>query len=618
MAPLARRLSSLHAELSQLDAGDVATYIPELGRADPHSFGLAIVTANADSYEAGDSREEFSIQSVSKPFVYAMALMDRGLDAVVDRVGIEPTGDPFNAVTLSEATGRPLNPMVNAGAILTSSLVAGDSVAERRERIVSGLSAFAGRRLSVDPHVMASEFGTSNRNRAISYLMRGSGALELDVEEALEGYIAQCSVLVTALDLATMSATLAAGGRNPITGDQVVPDHLIAPVLSIMATCGMYDGAGAWLYRVGLPAKSGVSGGVITALPNQLGVAAWSPLLDEHGNSVRGVRAMEALSTDLALHVFSPTGPASTPIRRRTNSSVLRSRAGRSVAERARLEELGARIQIVEMGGAIGILAAQAVVDDLLRAEQGGPLGWIVLDARGIGYLHPGALRILNEVLISISERGIVVQVVDRPAHCSGSNEPRWACDARPRLDAVLQGCEDALLASAPEAHEGTDGETALDRCEVLEDLAPEQLAKLQLLMRGLSVPAGAVLADEGEPIKGILWVLRGELNIFAMVNGRQTRLQGVGPGCISGEMSLVDGQDRDRQAVAVDATTIMVLDQSLMASLVLEEPEIAISMLGSLARILVARQRRSQEIVASLTTTSNPDKGTNAIAGNG
>jgi glutaminase len=296
-------LDALNNELRDTEGGEVDDSIPELAKADPALFGIATVTRDGDIRSAGDSRIPFSLQSAVKPFVYALALMDKG-DDILDAVGTEPTGQAFDAIVFESETGRPPNPMVNAGALLTASLVDGRSAEERIERIMSGLSKIAGRDLVVDENVAKSEHLLGDRNRALGYLMRSAGTLHVDVDDAIHVYARACSVLVDTELLAMMGATLAFGGRNPVTGVQALSHEVVTETLSVMATCGMYDGSGRWLRRVGLPAKSGVSGGLVAVAPGRVGIGVYSPPLDEEGNSVRGVLASERLSDDLELHVL--------------------------------------------------------------------------------------------------------------------------------------------------------------------------------------------------------------------------------------------------------------------------------------------------------------------------
>ena len=299
-------------------SGATADYIPELASADPDRLAAALCTVDGVVYVAGDADEQFTIQSISKPFAYALALADRGLDAITAKVGVEPSGDAFNSISLEVETGRPRNPMINAGAIATHGLTGdpGMSAQQRTERVVAGLSAFAGRDLEIDEEVFSSELGTAHRNLALAHMLRSYGIIEENPVDVVEGYVRQCSLLVTVRDLAVMAATLANGGRQPATGVQIITPRVARQVLSVMTTCGMYDAAGDWVTSVGIPAKSGVAGGLIGALPGQVGVATFSPRLDVHGNSVRGVRLFERLSDDMGMHLMEIPAPGQAVLRK--------------------------------------------------------------------------------------------------------------------------------------------------------------------------------------------------------------------------------------------------------------------------------------------------------------
>lgn len=299
-------LDALGGDLS----GEVADYIPELAAADPDQLGIAITTVLGRTYAAGDADVEFSIQSISKPFAYAAALMDRGTRRVLEAVGVEPSGEAFNELSLEQDTRRPKNPMINAGAITVHSLLVGEdaSTDERVERVRELFSRLAGRELRIDEAVSASELGTAHRNLALAHMLRSYGVLTGDVPSIVEGYIRQCSILVTVRDLSVMAATLAAGGIQPVTGEQVIDPATARQVMAVMAAAGMYDGAGDWLVRVGIPAKSGVAGGMVGVLPDLVGVGTFSPRLDPQGNSHRGGRLFERLSEDMGMHLFAANG----------------------------------------------------------------------------------------------------------------------------------------------------------------------------------------------------------------------------------------------------------------------------------------------------------------------
>src|SRR5215831_13963787 len=297
-SPIQMYIDRLHEEYAGLDAGEVATYIPELAKADPAWFGICLATTDGCVYEAGDTRQPFTIQSISKPITYGLALEDRSPGPVLEKVGVEPSGEAFNSISLAPGTGAPLNPMINAGAIATASLVAGHSEEDRLQRLLAVFSLYAGRALSIDDRVYESERATGHRNRAIGHLLRSFGIITDDPQAALDLYFRQCSIAVDCRDLSLMAATLANGGVNPRTGERAVRHDLVERILSIMATCGMYDFAGEWVYAVGLPAKSGVGGGILAVLPGQLGIGVFSPRLDEHGNSYRGLKICEALARE--------------------------------------------------------------------------------------------------------------------------------------------------------------------------------------------------------------------------------------------------------------------------------------------------------------------------------
>lgn len=304
ISPFRMTLQSLHEDLKPIVEGVVADYIPELAKADPEWFGISIVTADGRSFQVGESQQHFSIQSISKPFVFGKALEDHGRDVVLNRVGVEPTGEAFNSIVLDEDSNRPFNPMVNAGAIATTDLIQGTDYPDRVGRMIDLFSKYIGRDVHIDNQVFMSERTTGHRNRAIGYLMRNFEMVNKDFEESLELYFQQCSILVNAHDLAVMGATLANSGVNPLTNQRAISAEYVKDVLSIMLTCGMYDYAGEWAYRVGLPAKSGVAGGIVAVVPGRLGIGIYSPRLDPKGNSVRGIKVCERLSNQFALHAF--------------------------------------------------------------------------------------------------------------------------------------------------------------------------------------------------------------------------------------------------------------------------------------------------------------------------
>jgi glutaminase len=286
-------------------SGAVADYIPALSEADPAAFGICLANTRGETFALGDAEQPFSIQSVSKPFAFALVCDALGAEEAARRLGVDATGLPFNSIMAVELRAdRTTNPMVNSGAIATTSLIPGATAQERWQHVREGLSRFAGRVLGFDERVYLSEAATNQRNAGLAHLLRGYGRLFCDPDEATDVYTRQCSLLVTARDLAVMGATLASGGVNPVTGEQVVSPDTCRRVLAVMATCGLYERSGQWLFDVGLPGKSGVSGGIVTVSPGKGAVATWSPPLDAAGNSVRGQLVTRFLSERLGLNLF--------------------------------------------------------------------------------------------------------------------------------------------------------------------------------------------------------------------------------------------------------------------------------------------------------------------------
>ncbi|MDF5753683.1 glutaminase A [Spongiactinospora sp. TRM90649] len=289
-----------------VSGGRVVTYVPALAEVDPGLLGVAVATVDGGHvFEAGDADVPVALMSAAKPFVYALALADRGLGGMREHVDVEPSGGRFDAAGTMPGSGLPYNPMTNMGAIVTTSLVAGDNPDARRERAVDCLGRFAGRPLTPDPEILNSQRRAGDRNRALAYFAASTGAMGADPAEALDRYFAQCAVRAGTRDLAIMAATLAGRGVNPLTGDVVTQPWVARTVLSVMATCGMYDAAGGWMAEVGMAAKSSVSGVILASVPGRLGLAVFSPPIDEHGNSVRGVEICRHLSRRLNLHLFA-------------------------------------------------------------------------------------------------------------------------------------------------------------------------------------------------------------------------------------------------------------------------------------------------------------------------
>jgi glutaminase len=296
-------LEETYNAFRDIQAGEVASYIPELAKANAKHFAIALMTVDGQLFSVGDAQQAFTIQSMSKPFTYGMALEDWGRVEIFKKVAVEPVGISFNSINL-DSKGRPPNPMLNAGAIALADMIKGASLPEKINRLLAMMRRYMGHDVHLDASVFTSERQTGFRNIAIANLLRSGKIIEGEIEEALDFYFQQCSLLVTCNDLAGMAAALANNGLHPKTGERVLKEENVSDVLSVMYTCGMYDSSGEWAYNVGIPAKSGVSGGIFGVVPKRMGIAVFSPPLNEQGHSERGLKVFEALSEKLCLHIF--------------------------------------------------------------------------------------------------------------------------------------------------------------------------------------------------------------------------------------------------------------------------------------------------------------------------
>lgn len=307
-AQIAAAVAHAHDATVAMSGGENASYIPYLASVDSSLFGVAAVTVDGEVFESGDSRCEFAIESISKVVTMALAMEQRGADEFHRKVGADPTGMPFNSIMALELhNDLPLSPLVNAGAMSSTSLVAATDKEDRWRQILESQSRFAGRPLSLSEEVNESEQSTNFHNRAIAWLLYSGGAMYSDPMEACEVYTRQCSTLITTVDLATMGATLASWGTNPITGERVVTAENVPHLLAEMTMEGLYTTSGDWAYTVGLPGKSGVGGGILAVAPGKLALAAFSPPLDEAGNSVRGQAAVADAARALGLNLYAPS-----------------------------------------------------------------------------------------------------------------------------------------------------------------------------------------------------------------------------------------------------------------------------------------------------------------------
>jgi len=605
--PLHSYLEQLHQHFSKSNEGEVASYIPELSKADPEDFGIVLVTTDGEIYDVGQAETEFTIQSISKAFVYATALADIGREAVLKKVYVEPTGDAFNSISLHPVTGAPLNPMINAGAIATTGLVSGATPQDQWQRIIDSLSAFAGRPLSVDRSVYQSESDSGFRNRAIGWMLRNFDIIEQNPTQNVENYFRQCSILVNCRDLGVMGATLANGGINPLSGQRVLPADLVGPTLSVMSTCGMYNYAGSWLFEVGIPAKSGVGGGIVAVLPGRFAVATYSPRLDDKGNSVRGIEVCKALSKDLELHMMGTLRNASQVISREYSGAEAASNRMRSIAARKYLADHGAHIRVFALQGDIALDGAERISRRLVNDAT---LTHVVLDMHRVTLVsHPAAKLILGCVQhlrqrggdLTFSRIGNEDNDIENTLRQALSDR-KMELHVFPDNDRAMEWCENLILNAC-----GNFGESetipTLEDFELFSGLAASDRADLAPLLKKSTHVAGVDIVKAGESNDDrIFMVLSGEVSVLVELNQGQTqRLATLGSGMIFGEMVMLGQTTRTATIQADTDVNCWVLHASDLERLASSRPLLKIAILNNLAMLLADKLRKVNGLVATL-----------------
>jgi glutaminase len=594
-SPVRRYLERVHEDLASIDDGLVASYIPELLKADPAWFGIAVATTDGAVYEVGDTRIPFTIQSISKPLVYGLALMDHGKDAVLGKIGVEPTGDAFNSISLEPGTGRPFNPMINAGAITAASLVAGRSHQDRYERVLALFSMYAGRGLDLDEGVYLSEKETGHRNRAIGHMLRNFDIIGEDPGPALDLYFRQCSIRVDCRDLAVMAATLAAGGTNPVTREPVVSPAIVRDLLSVMTTCGMYDYAGEWVYRVGMPAKSGVGGGILAVLPGRLGIGIFSPRLDARGNSTRGVLACERLSQDWGLHFLTPPRAAIATVRAEYTLQSVRSKRRRRTTQLEVLGKEGHRVRIIELHGDIDFAAAETIIRRLLGDRE--PSAFVILDFKRVRGMDTAAMRLLVDLVRTLSNDGTRavftgvagVHAFVRYAEEQLGSENTSGIRTFAQLEPGMEWCENALLeqASATRFH---DKPCELSEHQLCRGMTPEQLSKLEAYCERASFARGKTVVRKGDDADRLFFVMMGECSAtLDLGNGQQKRLSTISQGMGFGEVGVLSGGQRGADVHADRPLECLVLTRDAFDRMGREDTALQNALLRGLLRVSTA-----------------------------
>ncbi|CAM2748486.1 glutaminase A [Skermania piniformis] len=594
--PVIDILNDVYEQCRPDTAGAVADYIPELSRVDPDSFGICLATTDGFVYEIGNVGTEFTIQSISKPFTYGLALADRGVAAVAARIDVEPSGEPFNEISLDPDTERPRNPMINAGAIAAAGLVVGDSAEHRFERVRQCYSRYAGRQLAVDEAVYSSEAVTGHRNRAIGHMLRSFGVVD-DADAAVDLYFRQCSLIVTGRDLAAMAVTLANNGRHPLTGELALAPELVERVLSVMTTCGMYDAAGAWVTSVGLPAKSGVGGGVLAVLPGQLGIAVHSPRLDEHGNSVRGVQACGELSRRLELHFLHVPRAARSSIRSSYTVVDAPSRQRRSPAEVEVLQRYGNRARTYDLHGDLLFAGAETAVRAI--SAQAGELDVVVVNATRVDEVSTVAVDLfaaLSRELTRLGRRSALVDPDgafgdtgrgDTMLGDTASFDESAPAGERPvfvSADAAARWCEEILLDRYC-ADGRTPASVTLAQHPLVQAIPAAHRAGFVAEFELRSAAADDVLVRRGDRRAGLVLILQGKVGLTLPTDaGAGYPMTTLPAGTSFGELALLTDGAAFGDVRAETEVRLAVLPADRFELIAAATPAVALALVRRLA----------------------------------
>jgi glutaminase len=600
-SPVNQILRTVHERYASLREGNVADYIPELTKANPDWFGICIATRDGHLYEVGDTRQKFTIQSISKAISYGLALEDRGEEHVLSRIGVEPSGDAFNAISLKPGSGAPFNPMINAGAIAVCGQINKTDTETRIQRITEYLSRCAGSQLGIDEEVYRSESATGHRNRAIGWMLRNFGIIDEDPREIVETYFQQCSLLVTCADLAVMGATLANQGVNPLTGERAIAHEYVDNILGVMASCGMYDWSGEWIYRVGLPAKSGVGGGILAVLPGQLGIGVFSPPLDAQGNSVRSIRVCMDLARDLALHLFNPSAVTPPALRRGYNATQVNSRRRLPAAAQRTLRRYGERIRVMELQGALLFSTFEPVIRELVR--QAPYCQHVILNFSYVASIDEVCLRMLRDISKQLADYGV------RLVFCHAARLSKLLIAAGfeadvifPNEDAALESCENAVLASVMQDHRMEPEHVTLAECAIFADCDEAELKLLDERMGSITHAAGETVIHTGARADELFVLVSGSVEVRLRLDGnRSQRLDVFSAGMSFGELAFLDGSPRSADIVAAAPVKCRVIDRPFFEEIGSQYPSLKAKILNQISLQLCERLRQANIEISAL-----------------
>ena len=591
-------LEELYIEFREKENnGALANYIPELAKVDASKLGIVLTTVDGYQYCFGDTTTFFTLQSVSKPFVYGMAIQEYGISKVLEKISVEPSGDAFNSISLYPESGRPYNPMINAGAIAATNMVWQLFREKTLERILETFGHYAGSPLSLDEDVHRSESLTGHRNRAIANLLRNFNILQSEVDEPLDMYFKQCSIKVDCRQLSVMGATLANNGINPLTGAKALEAKFIPHVLSVMASCGMYDYSGEWIYNVGLPAKSGVGGAVLAVLPGQLSIAVYSPRLDYKGNSVFGVDICKRIAETFSLHLYKTPRQLKQAVRRQLTLKTARSKHKRDLIAESMLEQHGTQAHIMELQGELSFATCE-----LFMRRIPEDCTTLILSLNKCITMDDGALNLLLKLNSAFSESGksLFVTEYEHLDLFATVKDEKYAFLNFRDLDDAIFFAETAVLER--HGYSWKQEPVRLDDQQLLKGLTKLELDELKKYLQHEEHQPNDVIIQKGSSATHLFFLESGQVSIQDTTEDQRTfTLAIINPGNSFGEMALLDKQKRSANVVAQTDVSCYTMQFELLDG---EEELSGIKMkiLTNLGASLSSRLRTANKELASFT----------------
>lgn len=593
-----RMLAELYEEFrAKENHGALANYIPELTKVNPKNFGIVLTTIDGYQYFYGDANIEFTIQSVSKPFIYGMAIQEYGVNKVLEKISVEPSGDAFNSISLYPESGRPFNPMINAGAITATDMIWQRYQAESFDRILKTFSIYAGSSLTIDEAIYYSESTTGHRNRAIAHLLRNFNILQTDVEAPLDVYFKQCSIKVNCRQLSIMGATLASNGINPITGKKALKPKYIPNVLSVMASCGMYDYSGEWIYNVGLPAKSGVGGAVLAVLPGQLSIAVYSPLLDKKGNSVLGVDFCKTIAERFSLHLYKTPRQIKHVLRRQLTLRTARSKHKRDAVAENLFEQFGGSVHLMELQGDLCFATCELFMRKISNECQ-----TLILNMHRCTTMDDGALSLVTRLDEEFKKSGKALYVTDYNHLDVLSSVSQKHPDFLRfnELDDAMFYLENAILEA--NGYKPKQEPVQLIDQQLLNGLTQEEVNELMKYLKYKCYGEGEIIIKKGSPAEDIFFLASGSVSIQDISDeNKDFTLAIINSGNSFGEMALLDKQNRSANVKAQTSVSCFVLLYEILDK-VESLAGVKVKILTNLGASLSSRLRTANKELASFS----------------